>query len=281
MVRLPWESHPRTQVIECSVEDYDRARHQFMGSHMLELFRFSPRQCQWKMQGLIPSSSTSFYDFGRAFHCFILEGAGVFHSRYEIAEGPINPKTGSPYGRDSKAFQSWYEEITASGRQIISGEEFVRIQMMAESIEETASRELLEVGRAELTIRGRLYGVDCQSRLDFFDANRGILVDLKTTESLGRFEKDFWRYGYNRQMAFYKGMAEGLGLSVPIQVYVIAVEKGEPHRTHCWALTEATLSEADESNKASLLQYRQLVANLGYDKPWPLSLEYGRTIGTL
>lgn len=281
MARLPWENQPRTQIIECSVADYDKARTQFMGSHMLELFRFSPRQCQWKMQGLIPPTSTPYYEFGRAFHCFALEGVTEFHARYEIAEGPINPKTGSPYGRDSKAFGTWYEEITASGKQVISGDEFSRLQMMAEALDETAARDLLQVGRPELTIRGQLHGVQCQSRLDFFDPDRGILVDLKTTESLSRFEKDFWKYGYDRQMAFYRGMAQGLNLGSPIQVFIIAVEKSEPHRTHCWTLTEATLGEAEEQIKGSLLQYRQLTASLGFERPWPLSLEYGRTIGTL
>jgi hypothetical protein len=281
MPKLPWDSQPRTQIVECTVADYDKARLQYMGSHMLELFRFSPRQCQWKMQGLIPPTTTGFYELGKAVHCFILEGSGEFHKRYEIAEGPTNPKTGSPYGRDSKAYQAWYEEITASGRSVISGDEFHRIQLMSESIEETAARDLLQYGRPEVTIRGQLHGVQCQSRLDFFNADNAILVDLKTCESLGRFEKDFWRFGYNRQLAFYRGMVAGLGLQYQCQVFLVAVEKTEPYRTHIWQLSEATLDDADEQVKQSLLQYRQLVANLGFDRAWPLSLEYGRSISAL
>ena len=282
MPQMPWDTKPTTAIVQgCTVADYDKARTQFMGSHLLELFRFSPRQCQWKIQGLIPSSTTSYYEIGTALHCFVLEGAGAFHERYEIAEGPINPKTGNPYGRDTKAFSTWYEEITATGRQVVSGSEFTQIQMMSEAINETAARDLLQYGLPEVTIRGQLHGVQCQSRLDWLDTQNMVLVDLKTTESLSRFEKDFWKYGYNRQLAFYRGMVQGLQTGKDVQVYCVAVEKQEPHRTHCWQLTEATLADADEQNKQNLLQFRQLVAGLGWERPWPLSLEFGRSIGTL
>lgn len=282
MAALPWENQPRTQIVKCSTLEYDRARLQFMGSHMLELFEFSPRQCQWKMQGLIPSSTKSFYDFGKAQHCYTLEGAEAFHAQYEVAEGPINPKTQAPYGRDTKAYAAWLEECQATGKQIVSGSEFIQIQRMTESINETAARELLQYGLPEVTIRGQLHGVNSQSRLDWLNIDNGIIVDLKTTESLSRFEKDFWRFGYHRQMAFYRGMVQGLLLPCKrIEVYVIAVEKSEPYRTHVWNLTEATLGEAEEQIKQSLLQYRQLVANLGFDRPWPLSLKFGRSVSAL
>lgn len=281
MSHLPWQNQPRTSVVPCTVEDYDKARSQYMGSHMLELFRFSPRQCQWKMQGLIPSSTKSYYEFGKALHCFVLEGASAFHERYIIAEGPVNPKTGSPYGRETKAYDAWFQEITADGRQVVSGLDYTQIQMMAESLQESCSRDLLHCGHPEVTIRGQMHGVSCQSRLDFVDFDQAILVDLKTTESLGRFEKDFWRFGYDRQLAFYRGMIDGLCLGRPFSVFVIAIEKSEPYRSHSWQITEATLAAADEQNKQNLLQFRQLVNQVGWSKPWPLSLEYGRSMGTI
>jgi hypothetical protein len=283
MAQLPWQNKPRTQIIPCTVREYEQARLQYMGSHMLGTFDFSPRLAQWKMKGLIPSKSTSYYEVGKALHCFVLEGATEFHNRYEVAEGPINPKTQAPYGRDTKAFSTWYEEITATGKEIVSGAELNQIEQMAESIYETAARDLLQVGAPEVTIRGHLYQVACQSRLDWLDYSQNIihLVDLKTTENLGRFEKDFWKFGYQRQLAFYRGMVDGLGMGRPIQVDVIAVEKQEPYRSHVWNISEATLLEAEEWVKARLLDYRQLVANFGFDRPWPLSLEFGRSIGTL
>ena len=279
MSQLPWQNQPRTSVVPITIEDYDKARSQYMGSHMLELFRFSPRQCQWKMQGLVPSTTKSYYDFGRALHCFVLEGATAFHERYQVAEGPVNPKTGNPYGRDTKAYESWYAEITADGRQICSGVEYTQIQMMAESLQESCARDLLHCGHPEITIRGQMHGVSCQSRLDFVDFDQAILVDLKTTESLSRFEKDFWKFGYHRQMAFYRGMLDGTNIRPAWQVFVIAIEKAEPYRCHAWPISEATLASADEENKQNLLQFRQLVNQVGWAKPWPLSLEYGRSLG--
>jgi PDDEXK-like domain of unknown function (DUF3799) len=281
MATLPWQNQPRTQIVECSVADYDKARLQYMSSHMLELFRFSPRQCQWKMQGLIPSTTAPHYEFGKAFHCYLLEGLSEFHTRYEVAEGPINPKTGSPYGRDTKAYGTWFEEITAAGKQVVSGDEYTQLQMMAESVNETAARDLFAYGLPEVTIRGQLYGVSCQSRLDWFNRDTCSIVDLKSTERLERFEKDFHRFGYARQAAFYRGMADGLLLGRSIEVYIVVVEKAEPYRTQVYQLTSATLGDADEEIQQSMLQYRQLVASVGFDRPWPLSLKYGRSIITL
>ena len=131
MAQLPWQNKPRTQIIPCTVREYEQARLQYMGSHMLCTFDFSPRLAQWKMKGLIPSRSTSYYELGKALHCFVLEGATEFHNRYEVAEGPINPKTQAPYGRDTKAFSSWYEEITSTGKEIVSGAELNQIEQMA------------------------------------------------------------------------------------------------------------------------------------------------------
>jgi hypothetical protein len=281
MPKLPWQSHPTTQIVPCTVAEYEQARGQFMGSHLLDLFNHSPRSCQWKMQGLLQEASRPAYDLGRAIHCFILEGPTEFHQRHEIAEGPINEKTGKPFGRDSKAWQEWNEQLVAEGRQVINGEEFTKMAAMAESIAETDASQLLHIGLPEVTIRGELHGVRCQSRLDFFNQDAGWIVDLKTCEDLDRFSRDFSRFGYDRQLAFYRGMVQGLGLPVQPRVYVIAAEKSEPFRSHVFEVSPETLDLAAEQIQGSLLTYRQLVATIGFDRPWPRSLKFGRTVTQL
>jgi hypothetical protein len=118
--------------------------------------------------------------------------------------------------------------------------------------------------------------------LDFLDLDRSRIVDLKTTESLERFDRDFFKFKYDKQLAFYRSMVAGLALTdrVP-EVYVIAVEKSPPYRVHSWQVTEATLSAADEVNKLLLDQYRQVSKTVGNTMKWPISIEYGRTFGQI
>ncbi len=79
-------------------------------------------------KGMLQDKDSSAYAFGRAFHCWFLEGEAAFHQRYVVSEGPINEKTLKPYGRDTKAFQEWMADNVMPGQELITGEEFSRIQ---------------------------------------------------------------------------------------------------------------------------------------------------------
>lgn len=278
--RARWDDRPRTQICDITVEQYERDRSKFMGSHMLETFAKSPRMCQNKMLSLLGQEpKKQAYEFGKAFHTYVLEGLTVFHDKYEIANGPINEKTGKPYGTDTQKYAEWLAGIQDDGKEIISDEDFFLVQTMANSLEEMAGVDLLAQGLPEVCVRGTIHGVESQSRLDFWDAERSLLVDLKTTEDLEWFQKDFVKYGYDRQLAFYRGMASGLGgLTQPVQVWVIAVEKRSPYRCQAYRVREETLGQADELVKFRLDSYKSCVTHLGWDRPWPVSLEYGRQL---
>lgn len=276
--RARWDDRPRTQIANITVDEYEKARSKLMGSHMLETFAKSPRMCQNKMLSLLGKEPVKqAYEFGKAFHCFVLEGLTEFHNRYEIANGPINEKTGKPYGSDTKAYAEWLSSLDQTGKQVVSDEDFSVIQEMAGSLEEMAGVELLSNGLPEVAIRGTLHGVESQSRLDWWIPEQSILVDLKTTEDLEWFENDFRKYKYGNQLAFYRGMAAGLGGLHQITVWVIAVEKRAPYRCQCYQVREEVLGPADEVVKFRLEAYKHLVTNLGWDRPWPISLEYGRS----
>ena len=58
---------------------------------------------------------------GRAAHCLILEGRNAFDREYVVTDGPINPRTGESYGRNTKTFAEW---AATQEREIISGKDF-------------------------------------------------------------------------------------------------------------------------------------------------------------
>ena len=57
----------------------------------------------------LKTEETDAMRLGSAVHMLALEPER-FDSQYAIVEGPINPSTGNPYGRDAKKFQVWLDQ---------------------------------------------------------------------------------------------------------------------------------------------------------------------------
>lgn len=277
MNRLPWDIETKTAIIETSQADYDAHRHKLMGAHLLDVFRDSPRLCQLKMAGLVPGIDSPALAFGRAAHTLILEGFDVFHSQYEVADGPVNERTGKPFGVDTQAYLAWYREVTATGKSIISQGQWDQLCLMVDSLNEAKeARAYLDTGAPEVAIRGKLYGVSCQSRLDWLDLDNQVLLDLKTCDNIDSFSRDFFFRGYDRQMAFYCAMATGTGLAGKLKVKVLAMEKKEPYRCGIFAVSQATLDIADATVLKAMESFRHCQQTFG-SNPWPRSLVYGQT----
>ena len=90
-------------------EEYHAASRsgQYMSSHLLADFRESPELYRRKTNGEIAESESPALALGRAAHCLVLEGRAAFDEQYLVADGPVNPKTGEPYGKASKAYAEW------------------------------------------------------------------------------------------------------------------------------------------------------------------------------
>jgi len=218
-------------------------------SHRLADFRRCPLLFRKKEQGLIPERDSTAYLIGRAAHVLILEGRERFEAEFAVG-GPINPKTGKPFGSNTKAFAEWAARI---GKPVLSDDQAALLEQMAASVaSHLFARELLAAGVAEGVIRCEYAAHRCQSRLDWLNptAGRGI-VDLKTTDSLDGFELDIDAFGYVEQMAFYRALvAEVSGVVLP--VHLIAVEKREPFRCGVWQIAARALDAAQTVNERAM-----------------------------
>lgn len=273
-MHFPWDLDTKTSIVQVSEADYDAGRNKFMGAHLLDVFADSPRLCQWKMAGLIPSSDSPALAFGRAAHKLILEGDEAFRKSYEVADGPINSRTGKPFGTDTQAYMTWYQEVRATGREIISQAQYDVLGLMLDSLSECPkANQYLAQGQPEVAIRGKLYGVQCQSRLDWWDSQAGVLLDLKTCDNIDSFSRDLFFRGYDRQMAFYRKMLQGTGVE-KVSVRILAMEKKEPYRCGIFKLIPATLDTAEAQIMKRMGQFRHVQQTYGSD-PWPRSLVYG------
>jgi hypothetical protein len=250
-------------------DEYHARATDFLSSHQLLDFM----KCPWlhfkKRSGLIVDQESTAYMIGRAAHCRILEGRDVYESSFALG-GPVNPKTGRPFGANTKAFSEWAE---AQGKPVLSHDNVELIENLAAGVAmNDEAIDLLLYGRAEGVVRVEYCGTSCQIRIDWTHPHRGV-VDLKTCDDLTWFEADAKRYRYVNQMSFYQAvLAEIIGEYVP--VHIVAIEKRQPFRCGVWRVSDDSLAVARSENEASI---RRLIS-CREDGHWPTGYEEVRVL---
>lgn len=253
-------------VLACEpAEEYHTKAGEYLSSHQLLDFMRCPWLYQKKVLGLIEDRDSPAYLIGRAAHVRILEGAGEYEQQFALG-GPINPKTGRPFGSGTKAFAEWSE---TQGKPVLSHEQVELVERMASGVAmNDEAVDLLLYGRAEGVVRAEYCGTPCQIRIDWTHPHRGI-VDLKTCDDLTWFEADARRYGYHRQLAFYRAVLACVLDGVLAPVHIVAIEKKEPFRCGVWRISDDTLTIAQRENEAAI---RRLKACRDADE-WPTGYE--------
>lgn len=239
-----------TIIYDLPADEYHRATKEnlYTTSHRLQIFRRCPALYKKHIDGEIVEDNTQAFTIGSATHAYILEG-DKFQREYQVADGPINPKTGAPYGSTTKAYLEWLE---CQDRQIVSTKDFELIKNMGEAVRShTKAAELLKSGVPEVTLRAKWNGVDFQARLDWYDQERNILVDLKTCADVDKFGYDFRDFGYAHQFGCYSRMLELCGRKKP-DCWIIAVEKREPFRVAVYNIMPFTIDSANYDEFAKI-----------------------------
>lgn len=226
---------------------YAARRKDCLSSHALAEFRKNPQLYRKKQLGLIHEEERAAFMIGRAAHCRVLEGADEFRRRFAFG-GPINPKTGKPFGQDTKAYAEWAATI---GKPAISQDTADLCEQLAEAVTNHAeAAALLADGQAEGVVRAEYGGLTSQIRIDWTHPERGI-VDLKTIDDLDWFEVQARSFGYAHQLAFYRAVLAAV-TGVKVDVHIVAVEKKEPFRVGVWRFSDQVLDAAARENLAAI-----------------------------
>jgi hypothetical protein len=247
-------------------EVYHAKAKEFLSSHQLADFRKCPQLYHSKKSQPQSHDETPAYLIGRAAHLLILEGPERFQQDFAVG-GPINPRTGQPFGQGTKAWTEWAESI---GKATLTDAQYEVVTRMHQAVRSHAAAvDLLECGIAEGVVRTEYCGLPCQIRIDWLEPTQGI-VDLKTCDDLTWFEADARRYGYAHQLAFYRAvLAQVLGIYAP--VHLIAVEKKEPHRCGVWRVSDEVLGLAQKENEQAIDRLQACSASglwpTGYEEP--------------
>jgi len=251
-------------------EEYHRKADRYLSSHQLIDFIKCPWLYRKKSLGLIVDTDSPSYLIGRAAHARILEGRDAYETQFALG-GPINPKTNKPFGSNTKAFAEW---AVVQGKPVLSHDQADLIEQMASGVAmNDEAVDLLLYGRSEGVIRTDYCDTPCQIRIDWVHPHRGI-VDFKTCDDLTWFEADARRYGYHRQMAFYRAVLTQVLGGEMVPVHLVAVEKKEPFRCGVWRVSDDTLAIAQRENESAIRWLRTCWDN----DHWPTGYEEVRVL---
>ena len=212
-----------------------------IGSTTAKLARKSLRLFDDHQAGHIPRIDKPCWQVGTIVHLRTLEP-----DRYALttrSEGPLNAKTGKPYGRDTNAFADWQAENPS----IIMVEPYIDAMCLRMP---PAVRDVLRNGVAESTVRVKYDDhLTVQCRPDWMRG--GDVWDLKTIDDVDGWERqvrslDYWfSAGWYRMTMRLAGLPDG-------EWRWIFAEKKPPYRWRIVRMSAAYLDRAiDEAGEVA------------------------------
>lgn len=238
-----------------SAEEYHAQAAEYLSSHQLTDYIKSPVNYWYQRNVAEKKPESAAYFLGRAVHQLVLEGDEVFNAHY-IVGGPINERTGKPFGTDTQKYRDWLAENGAEGKSGLSETDWNTIASCRDAARaHNVARGLLDSGFPEAVVRADYCDTPCQIRIDWFNPN-GWIVDLKTCRNIDRFEYDAKDFLYFNQMSFYQEVFNAYFKFKP-DVFMIAAEVTEPYRVGVYRISDSTLAEARYQNEAFIPKFNE------------------------
>lgn len=194
------------------------------------------------------------FDFGFEFHCMLFEPE-KFNQLFYISKQHLGKKTNI----DKAALLK--ELPYNGGKERIDLDDGEIMKRMVESLNSHPGiRDLIEAsGFIERTIiwKDVDFNINCKGRIDKLIPDN-FIIDLKSTKDAceSYFSKDFKKYGYALQAAFY---LDGYRALYPnansIEFAFIAIDKQEPYLCELYEVSEKTINEARNKYKNYIRNY--------------------------
>ncbi|ANA85358.1 exonuclease VIII [Gordonia phage VanDeWege] len=200
-----------------------------------------------------PRKEKKEWDYGHVAHELILgKGQGI-----EVVDAP---------DWRTKAAKEKRDQAYADGKVPILQKDYHRAEGLRDAVlAHPLAAILFESGEPEQSLYAHdpETGVRLRCRPDWH-TRRTTFVDLKTTNDAARFEKSIAEYGYHQQEAFYRDVAELLGIRID-SFFFVAVEKEPPYLTAVVELTAADVDLGRRLNRAAI----DLYAHCHQTDTWP------------
>ena len=194
-------------------------------------------------------------EIGTAAHCLILDGQEAFDAQY--CKKPDDIKLTTKEGKEWKASIGRKKILGTGGKD----DPWNAVQGMAESlrkIEWYAGTDEEYIKRNEVSIYFDWLGVRCKARLDSVLIDEGIVLDLKTTDTVNPdlFTKKVVGLGYDFQAAYYAKAAEE-AYGKPFRFIFAAVERRAPYSVDLFEASDEMMEEGTRKCEAALRRLKR------------------------
>lgn len=175
-----------------SAADYHAS--EYIGSTTAKLALKSTQLFRDKITGVYSQPDKGHFQVGRLAHVMVLEPADF--ARLVTSEGPINPSTNAPYGRDTQKFSKWQADNP--------GLTYVEPWLHTALIRcPDVIRDMFRDGSSEVSVyRDLAGGLKAKCRSDYLRGN--VITDLKTINDIDDCERHISKMGYWFSHAWYR-----------------------------------------------------------------------------
>lgn len=198
-------------------------------------------------------------EMGTAAHCLVLDGEEAFNGAY--IKKPDGLSLATKQGKEWKASVGRKKVLNSGGKD----DPWNSVQGMAESLRRLqwySGTDSEYIKRNEVSIYWDWMGVRCKARLDSVLIEEGIVLDLKTTDSVDPelFAKKVVGLGYDFQAAYYAKAAE-VAFGKEFKFIFAAIERKAPYTVDLFDVTPDMLAEGMYKCEKALKIYAECEAS--------------------
>ena len=205
-----------------------------------------------------PEADTAAKKIGRAVHSAILEPMAYLHEYLVVGDVDRRTKAGK---------ETWKEALDLAeqkGLEILSAKEGEQVQRISDMVwtYPPAIDWIDKITGTEVSLcwRDAKTGLTCKGRLDAWNRDKNLVVDLKTTAdaSYNAFQASIVRYGYHQQAAFYLDGLEKL-THCRFRFVFLVVESAPPYAVAIYELNEESIELGRQELDEAMDQYEEAV----------------------
>lgn len=184
----------------------------------------------------MPREDTDAFLLGRLAHAMV---RGVADDEFRVIVGPTNPTTGKPYGADSAKYREFMDAARKDdSRDIVTTADWREAEAFAKAVHECPEAvAAMAEAKAEVSFVGRIEGVVCKCRVDYWREADASWTDLKTTRHpAAAFPRTAANLHYLLKAAFQALVMESALRARPALHRWIVVEKSPPFGVIVWTM---------------------------------------------
>lgn len=193
-------------------------------------------------------------NFGKAFHCVILE-PDQFEKRYFVIDDTdICNKIGGAKPRGTNRYKEWKAELILmnDGKAELSFEDYNDALEMRDRIQRIPEiTNLVKICKKEVILHDEYAGTKRKGKLDLIRFGDFIMDAKSTKDPVREFKRNMFRYNYPQQGAYYGTLAQTRN------VLFLAVERKAPYSIELIKLSDDTFDTGVQQFEGHLQTYNK------------------------